>query len=83
MNWIIWLVLATAVAVLLGSAFVAGQSPRFWWDMGLLVWEHLKPGLLAALAKDFTPERAKEVADAARQGRDPDWRGKHGHAGEK
>jgi len=83
MNWAVWLVLGAAVAVLLGSAFVAGQSPRFWWGMGLLVWEQLKPGLLAALARDFTPEHAAKVAAATRRGEDFPGRVGHGHRGER
>lgn len=87
MGWGATLALAAVVAALaLGAglgAYRAAQSPAFYAAIIAMLWDKLKPALVEAIMKDFTPERAQEVADAVRQGRDPDWRGKHGHAGEK
>jgi len=74
----IWLVFAIAAAVLVGSAFLAGRDPRFWWGMGLLAWEHIKPGLTAAIARDFSPANTARVAEATRQGLNPALRGRKG-----
>lgn len=66
----IWLVFAIAAAVLVGSAFLAGRDPRFWWGMGLLLWAEIRPGLTAEIAKDFAPENTTRVAEATRHGLD-------------
>lgn len=78
---LIGIALAIAAGAGLG-AYRAAQSPAFYAAIVALLWDKLKPALVEAIMKDFTPERAQEVADAVRQAKDPDWRGKHGHAGE-
>jgi len=85
-GWGATLALAAVVAALaLGAglgAYRAAQSPAFYAAIIALLWDKLKPAIVEAVMRDFTPERAKEVSDAVRQAKDPDWRGKHGHAGE-
>lgn len=78
---LIGIALAIAAGAGLG-AYRAAQSPVFYAAVVALLWDKLKPALVEAIMKDFTPERAQEVADAVRQAQDPEWRGKHGHAGE-
>lgn len=78
---LIGIALAIAAGAGLG-AYRAAQSPAFYAAVVALLWDKLKPALVEAILKDYSPERAKEVADAVRQAQDPEWRGKHGHAGE-
>lgn len=75
---LIGIALAIAAGAGLG-AYRAAQSPVFYAAVIALLWDKLKPALVEAIMKDFTPERAQEVADAVRQGRDPEWKGQHGH----
>lgn len=78
---LIGIALAIAAGAGLG-AYRAAQSPAFYAAIVALLWDKLKPALVEAILKDYSPEWAKEVADAVRQAQDPEWRGKHGHAGE-
>lgn len=76
---------AIAAALALGAglgAYRAAQSPAFYAAVVALLWDKLKPALVEAIMRDFSPERAQEVADAVRQAREAAWKGKHGHAGE-
>ena len=75
---LIGIALAIAAGAGLG-AYRAAQSPAFYAAIVALLWDKLKPALVEAILKDYSPERAKEVADAVRQAQDPEWRGKHGH----
>lgn len=48
MNGAIILVLAIAAIVLLTGAFMAGGSPRFWWDLATIVLDEGLPKLKLA-----------------------------------
>lgn len=62
----IGLVLAAAVAVLLGSAFLAAQSPAFWYGLGRLLLADLWPVIAGMVAKDLTdPEVDRLNKEAA------------------
>ena len=67
MNWAVWLVFGVAGAVLIASAFIAGGSARFWWDMAGIAWGHLLPAIKAQIARDMTdPEVDRRNKQAAR-----------------
>lgn len=68
MNWAVWLVFGVAGAVLIASAFFAGGSARFWWDMAGIAWSHLLPAIKAQIAKDMAdPEVDRRNKEAARR----------------
>lgn len=67
MNWAVWLVFGVAGAVLIASAFLAGGSARFWWDMAGIAWGHLLPAIKAQIARDMTdPDVDRRNKEAAR-----------------
>jgi hypothetical protein len=66
-TWPLWILGGMMVAVLLGSAAIAGQSPAFWWGMGRLAWSHLLPSIKAQIARDMAdPEVDRRTKEAAR-----------------
>lgn len=81
MRWL-WICGALLFLVAAAAIWVAFQRPDFVAGLVAIAIAAAWKAMAPALAKDFSPERAKEVSAAVREGRDPEWRGKHGHAGE-
>ena len=75
-------VLALAAGAGLG-AYQAFQSPVFYAALINLIWDKLAPELLKLVAKDFTPEHAAKVAEAARTGQPMESRHGPRHPGER
>ena len=59
------LVTATAGGLALG-AYRAAQDPRFYAAVIKLLWDKIKPVLLEALLRDFSPENVEKVRREAR-----------------
>jgi len=78
--------LTVLLAVAIGGgfgAYRAFQDPRFYALLIDMLWDRLAPELLKLVAKDFTPEHAAKVAEAARTGQDMESRHGPRHKGER
>ena len=67
---LIGIALAIAAGAGLG-AYRAAQSPAFYAAIVALLWDKLKPALVEAILKDYSPEAGQIVADAVRRPRTP------------
>ena len=82
-----WLLLGGAALALFGGlgfgAYRAAQSPAFYAAVVAALWDRIGPEIMKSIAKDFSPDWAEKVRDAARRGElDGLGRGGKRHPGE-